>query len=54
MNFKLAVCKMIFEQLNDNISMTFDLQLVAFFSKSSEGASDKKSLPRNTLYDLNQ
>ena len=30
MNFKLAIRKMFFERLNDNISVTFDLQLGAF------------------------
>ena len=31
MNFKLAVCKMIFEPLTDNISVTFDFNLVFLF-----------------------
>ena len=37
MNFKLAIRKMFFERLNDNISVTFDLQLGAFLpARASE------------------
>ena len=50
--YDLQTCclQMIFEPSIDNISVTFDLQLGAFFSKASKGALDKKKITSGISY----